>query len=161
MKILKDIVVDTNVFVHSTKPTLDEFEISHKFLQEFEHSAASLCIDNEIPDSFIVKEYWDKFLKVDSYATNVVAKKLSSNQYKQLAKNAPYNSSAAKFILKNIKKEKPRDRVFAGVAYNSENKILVSHDHEDFPNWKRNRFRAKIKVLILMADEAHPLLESG
>jgi predicted nucleic acid-binding protein len=67
-----------------------------------------------------------------------------------LPKNAK-DRGAAKKVTQMIRK--PRDRVFLGIAYNSEEKILVSHDYEDFQASKRVDIRRELSVAVIEADK--------
>ena len=154
-----DVVVDTNVLVHSQNPKEPRCALSCAFLEKLLGSTTKLAVDEGFSldqaqnSSFIGYEYI-KYLTFGSLAMSIIIKMASSKRIDFLPKRAPQREQ--KIIEQTIRNK--IDRVFVGVAYNSREHLLVSHDFEDFQVEKRQFFRRMIGVNICEADDMVPIL---
>lgn len=153
---LNDLVLDTNVLVNAGDPKSDKFNDSNSFLISLLQNGTILCVDKGFNmsettnSSLIFREYRDK-LRFGSIGLNLIGKLNSSHRIVGLEKK-PKDTGAKNLIEQKIRKK--RDRVFVGVAYHSVDKILVSHDFEDFQVNKRVFFKSKLGVEIILALDA-------
>ena len=151
---LLDIVIDTNVLVHSQNPQEPRCALSRVFLERLRDSTSKLAVDEGFSldraqnNSFIGYEYIEN-LSFGSLAFSIVVKMASSKRIDFVPKRAPEREQ--RIINQHIRKKV--DRVFVGVAYNSQEHMLVSHDFEDFQEAKRQYFRREINVNICEAGD--------
>jgi hypothetical protein len=152
--VVNDLVIDTNVFVHAQNPSEQRCASSLSFLESLlSASATSLCVDQgfssdlETNKSHIGGEYLNN-LRAGSFALNVIVTLASTRRIRQVARRAP--QASAKKINQLLRNK--RDRIFLSVAFNSLDKILVSHDYQDFQNEKRYDIRKRLGVMIEEAD---------
>lgn len=151
----KDIVIDTNVLVHSGNPNERCFEASVELLSSILDSNCVICIDKKRElgtgyfDGLISQEY-DKLLGIHTpLATNFISKMFRTQRVVEISKNP--GQKRKKIIEQKIRKK--NDRVFVGVTCNSHDKLLASHDFEDFQKSKRQFLKSKLKINILCSDE--------
>ncbi len=157
---LRDLVVDTNIFVHASDPEEPLSEESILFLESLQESTAFLCVDpgfHEEPArnrSLIGHEYL-KHLKNGMLGYAVVVRLASSERMKPVSRAV--GGGDAKKILKLVPNN-VRDRTFLRVALNSDDKTLSSHDLTDFPTNIRSAIRRTLNVHVRTALETEPLL---
>lgn len=156
---LEDIVIDTNVMLHAQNPAESRFSSSAELLQCIVEGTTSLCVDegfDERPErnrSFITAEYLGK-LQFGSLGYAVVTQLAAQLRIKEVPRRAP--QSVARRINQLIRNK--TDRIFLGVAFNSQEGVLVSHDYTDFQSQKRTTIRTELKVRVLEAGECLPSL---
>ena len=156
---IEDVVVDTNVFVHSDNPGVDEFESSLRFMNRLLESLVALCID----DGFNVDESKNRSLIGNEYfkhikgtlAKSVLAHLAQNQRIKVVGKSVEH--SQRKLILQSVSNK--RDRNFLFVALNSSSKHLVSHDFRDFNKSKRKFINKKVGVIFATASECCVLFQ--
>ena len=151
----KDIVIDTNVLIHSGDPNGRFFESSVELLSNILDSNSVICIDEKRKmgtgnfDGTIYHEYKDKIGFHTPFALNFINKLSQNQRVVEIPKNP--NRKMKKIIERTIRKK--TDRVFVGVACNSHDKLLASHDFEDFQITKRQFLKSQLKINILCSDE--------
>jgi len=151
----KDIVIDTNVLVHSGDPNERCFEASVELLSNILDSNSVICIDEKREtgngkfDGMIYQEYNKRLGFHTPFATNFISKLSRNQRVVEVPKNP--DSKRKKIIEQKIRKKS--DRVFVGVACNSHDNLLASHDFEDFQKPKRQFLKSKLKINILCSEE--------
>ena len=148
---LDDLVLDTNVMLHAENPNEPRRQGSRDLLEGLLRCKTSLRID-EARDSLIIGEYRQK-LRPGMLATVVVAKLAAEKRVLPVEKPS---RKIKNFTLQTLRK--PMDRVFLRVAAMSEDKVLVTHDFEDFQTKKRVDIKRKLGVRVLEASECLPRL---
>ena len=147
----RDIVVDTNVFVHAGNPRVKFFEGARRFMHALENTTVPLCVDkpreDAAPDdntSLILFEYKAKVLP-SSYGFAVLAKLASTKRIKWVSRDVgpAVNGKIRALVPSNI-----RDRTFLRVAYGSLAKIFVSDDGTDFSTPVRKRIAKQLSVRV-------------
>jgi len=152
---LHDIVVDTNVLMHCTDSRESRQHASVELLRRLLASTTVLCVDvgfdldSARNQSHIGHEYL-KHLRFGSLGMIVVSQLAQRKRIRFLPKR-PSDVAARRKINRLITNR--IDRIFLGVATNSESSILASHDHQDFPTGKRTAIRAELGVEVIEADE--------
>lgn len=156
---LTDLVIDTNVLVHSQNPQEPRHPDSVALLQALLDSTALLCVDEGFAcdpganRSHIGSEYLNH-LRAGSLALTVVTRLAQTNRIRQLARTAP--PPTKKRVNQMIANR--RDRIFLSVAFNSGERILASHDYTDFQVSKRGAIEKELGVHIIEARDCEPRL---
>jgi hypothetical protein len=151
--VLDDLVIDTNVLVHAQNPGERRFKDSVQFVESLLGCKAQLCVDpgfsavESANRSLIGGEYLDK-LRVGSIGYSALVMLIGAGRVREVPRAA--DRAANKKILQLVRKK--RDRTFLSVAWGTSEKLLVSHDYEDFQEKKRAEIRKSIGVR--MADAA-------
>ena len=155
---LEDIVIDTNVLMHAQNPDKPRFSDARQFIERMLECTTSLCVDRGFDidharnQSKIGAEYLDK-LQPGSLGFVLIVSFVEAFRLKQTDRLPPRAiSRAINQIISNR-----RDRTFVGVSYNSTERVLVSHDYQDFQPAKRTSIRRNLSVRVL--DAATCLLE--
>jgi ABC-type nitrate/sulfonate/bicarbonate transport system ATPase subunit len=152
---LIDIVVDANVLMHAQNPTSGRMEQSLEFVRTLKGSHTHLCVDEGFSStesknrSRIGSEYLSH-LRAGSVGYEVIA-------YLALSQRIMIVPSAVpKSIRDDVQKQIPKgpDRIYVQVAFNSREKVLVSHDLGDIPQTVRGRLRRNHALRILIAESA-------
>ncbi len=149
---LSDVVIDTNVLLHAQNPNEKRFEDSSNLIRKMLYENTSLCVDQGFSEdeskneSIIGQEYLSN-LQFGSMSSNLIVQLASQQRIKQLTKRAPER------IVRKINQiiRNKIDRVFTNVAYNSDEKTLVSHDYNDFSMTKRQRILTDLQIKIIEA----------
>src|SRR5689334_4111585 len=127
-----DLVIDTNVLLHAENHAEQRQAAALELIQCLLASNIAICVDEGFdPDqarnrSAIAGEYLLR-LRFGSIGLNLVSTLASTGRVRQLPRR-PETAKARRInqLLRNT-----YDRAFLGVACNSQDKILVSHDFED------------------------------
>ena len=148
-----ELVIDTNVLVYASNN--DDYAKKQdciNFIDNLIISNEVIFIDLSIdPNKGIIAHEYYKHLNVGDYGYVLLEKLLSENRIMFIVSTV--HPHINKKIYPRIKKEKAWDRVFVRVAYKTANKILVSHDYEDFTISNREYFRKEIGVHIIEAGD--------
>jgi hypothetical protein len=149
-----DIVIDTCVLVHANN-TNSKYQVSSIKL-------INLMLSNKLyialEDGFDLDESLNKsrmgyeyinHLNPGDLGFSMLAHLLSTNYYIICTNQVPLN--VKKIIIQNI--GNIGDRHFIYVTFNTDNKILVSHDFEDFHKNNRKLFSRVLNISILTAEE--------
>jgi hypothetical protein len=137
-----DVVIDTNVLVHASNCNYEKQQDCIDFINSIMSSSEFMCIDEY--GGTIVGEY-KRHLKPGMMGHTLFFKLIKDKRIKEIdrsidaAINKKINQSG---IIKS-------DRVFVRITYKSEDKILVSHDFDDFTNGRRNTFKKQLNILII------------
>lgn len=149
---MDDLVIDTNVLVHAQNPNEERHASAKEFLTLLLDHTATLCVDegfspkSEKNRSTIGGEYLDKLIP-GSVGFAVIVRLVQELRVKQV-KRRPRRSDCKKIdqMIRN-----KRDRTFVGVACNSTERVLVSHDFVDFQARKRKAIKKALSVSIIEA----------
>jgi len=156
---LNDLVIDTNVLVHAQNPSEQRFSASTRFLSALLDAPTVLCVDHGFAcdeaqnRSHIGTEYLQN-LRAGSFALQVVATLAGSGRVRQVERRAP--QATARQINQLLRNR--FDRIFLSVAFNSTERILVSHDFQDFQLPKRQTIRQTLNVRVIEAHVCAPEL---
>lgn len=153
--------MDTNVLVHTQSRESPYFLDAVRFVGALLATKTALCLDQEFdldnegqPGSLIGAEYL-KHLQPQTYGFIALAALLASGRFK--AVGTKVSDQARKWADQQIPKK--RDRTFFRVALLSDEKILVSHDEDDFSPDVRRRAQKEFSVEICTAAVAQPKLQ--
>lgn len=152
MLILNDIVIDTNVLMHAQNPNEKRFGDSSVLINTILISNTDLCVDEGFSEeegrnkSLIGSEYIDN-LYFGSLGFSLIVDLVQQNRIKPLKRRAPQKiARKINQILSNKK-----DRIFLNVAFNSVEKVFVSHDFADFQMPKRNKILSDFTIRVIEA----------
>jgi len=148
---LSDIVVDTNVLMHSRNSVADIVSDPHGFLRgasefvcAFENCHTKLCVDDA---GQILGEYMGKMVPGKAGAS-ILAKLALTKRIRRV--HGQLNQTHRKHA--NTMNIVARDRTFLAVAVHSDEKLLVSHDMNHFLRHKQD-IRTRFQVAVLKACE--------
>jgi len=151
---LRDIVVDTNVFVHASNPGVTYYSEAKHLVSALEGSPTSLCVDEGFDveparnRSLICGEYYTH-LKFGMPAYALVSELATSGRISIVPRCV--DPAIGKKINQNI--VEPRDRTFLKVAINSQDCFLCSHDFRHFSDHKRTKVKKLFNVRVKTAGE--------
>lgn len=154
-----DIVIDTNIFMHSVNAQFPGQAETAEFLGKVLDGTVFLCIDEGFDldeaknRSKIGSEYFDKVRFVD-FAWHVIA--TMGKQGRIVKVTSKVAAACAKTIRRNVYDK--TDRVFVQVSCNSRSKSLVSHDFTHFPDHVRAELCRAIGVDFSTAAAARELV---
>jgi hypothetical protein len=141
---ISEVVVDTNVFMHSNNPECKEYKMSVAFVSALFSKSGKvfLCVDKprpNAPDSAyhgsIGAEYFGK-LNASMWFFPAFCEFIQ-NSTREKVVDLPV--AEAKWIVDNIAKK--TDRPFLRVAIVTADHVLVSHDFQDFNDHGRKGVR--------------------
>ena len=151
---LTDLVVDTNVFVHADNPSEQRHGASVKLLDLLLESDTHLGIDEGFDldpgrnRSLIGHEYLEKLTPM-SAAFRLLAHLAQSGRMKFVSRSV--DASTRRKINQMLRNK--RDRTFLLVASKTDDRVLCSHDFQDFAKAKRKSVRTTIGVSIIEASD--------
>jgi hypothetical protein len=149
-----DIVIDTNVLVHAGAPSEPRMAEAFDLVRRLIAVETLLCVDNGFDAdrdrnrSLIAAEYYGK-LRYGSPGLGLLAHLAQNHRLRFLPRMA--ERSQQRKINQMIRK--PRDKTFLSVASNSTERVLVSHDFEDFQAKKRPDIKKYLGVAVICASE--------
>jgi hypothetical protein len=156
---LIDVVLDTNVFLHSQDPRQNLRVAAASLLERLSGCNVMLRVDEGFSvdparnRSFIGHEYLTHVRFVDqAYALIVLLGRRGQIQETGKSVGAANQRALCRLISDKT------DRVFVRVAFNSKSKTLVSHDFADFPTDRRAALRKQLQVATIDAEECLPEL---
>jgi hypothetical protein len=133
--VLADIVVDSNVLAHALNPDDARFGASTRLLETLDGALlAKLCLDEGFDAdearsrSRILSEYWMN-VGFGSVASAVLTRIFADGRIREIP------ARSARRVDRDFVRGllvKPLDRSFVHVAAGSSERLLVSHDDEDF-----------------------------
>ena len=150
---MEDIVIDTNVLMHASNPQEALSGAARQLIHLLLNGTTKIVVDEGFSSdeaknqSAIGREYLDK-IRHGSIAFALIIQLVSEHRITSVKKSAGHKHK--KIICQMVRK--PVDRIFLSVACNSQERVLVSHDFEDFSEPKRAVFRRVLKIAILRAD---------
>jgi predicted nucleic acid-binding protein len=151
---IDDIVIDTNILVHADNNEEPRQEHCIAIIDKLYNSQQFLCMDEGFDvvesknSSFIGYEYM-KHLRFGMQGYALILKLVQEDRLRFVPKTIPASINN-KINRTGIKKS---DRVFVKVSFNSDNKILVTHDYEDFTTKVRGIIKNEVGVFVLDADQ--------
>jgi predicted nucleic acid-binding protein len=151
----RDIVIDTNVFMHAGNPHVEYFDGARAFLEALQNANTLLCIDMPRADSTPSKSsslIWDEYerkMKATTYGMVVLAKLASSKRVAWVSRDvgAAISKQIQALVPKNT-----RDKTFIRVAYHSSEKLFMSNDSKDFGPGIRKAIRKALSVHVAYSD---------
>jgi hypothetical protein len=156
---LVDIVIDTNVFLHAENPQEPRQRDADALLNKIRACVVQLCVDDgfdivEAQNRSVIGAEYLKWLRAGSLGYALVTFLAGSARLKILPRAVPAKVSKA------IRTQVPNgpDRTFLKIAFNSQEKVLSSHDFNDIPQTVRNRLFAQVGLSVVDADRAKALL---
>lgn len=151
---LKDIVVDTNIFIHANNNAIKSCESCIAFLNRLLNSNVFLAIDDEFNidesknTSRISYEYF-KYIRHGSLSYAILLSIIKSNRIKQILESE-YNCH--KKLFNKIVRNKD-DIIFLSVSLCTEDKIFITNDFEDFNSGKRKLWEKDMDLKLLSSIE--------
>ena len=162
-RLVDDITVDTNIFVHAGNPAVPQFAAAAEFLSNLQASDTVLAHDAgaifpaDDCRSLIVAEYWAHVGPANPARAIITALFLSDRVRPTSITIAAHH---AKWLVRNV--ADARDRTFVRVATNTNSRHLVSHDLVDFTPAVRSVIARRMQVLVVNADSAsRKLVDEG
>lgn len=148
-----DLVVDTNVLVHASRPGEVSWQsISIEFCERLLACKASMLIDfDEQANRSLLWAEYEKHLKLGDLGYQVLVKLGSEQRIARCDLHVP--SNVHREIKKFIKGSKPRDRTVLKLATKTTTRQLVSHDYEDFQPRKRKDIKSELGIYVVTAAE--------
>lgn len=150
-----EVVVDTNVFLHAHNPEEPRFGAALAFCEQLaaaEHTA--ICVDEGFGwgeasnESLIGSEYLSHIPAI-SLAAALIGALLTQGRVHMVSQRLPQRERQ---IVNQLIRNK-RDRTFVRVAWNCSDRLLVSHDYQDFGAGKRRKISKLLTVSIVGAEE--------
>lgn len=139
---MSNVVIDTNVFVHSCNPNNSYFEGSVDLIRRIRDSDCIICVDEGLDyvEAKNRSRIWSEYLAhipSMSLAKEFLAELLINERVIDVTPSVPQN------ILRRINRSvtDKTDRVFVKVSYNSSSSSLVSHDYAAFSPPIRQAFQ--------------------
>lgn len=159
---LKDIVIDTNVLMHATNPKSGRQQQSVGLLRAMLDSDTALCLDTVFsgqlaqPESSLIWQEYSDNLGAPGFSSEFLTKMATGRRIVHVSRTV--ERSAQKWISRQIVNS--RDRTFVRVALNSIERVLVSHDYQDFPTKVRSACLLRLGVEVLEAEGATVRVDS-
>jgi predicted nucleic acid-binding protein len=156
---LGDLVLDTNVLLHAGDPRQGRQASAQKLFAKLKTTTTKACVDEGYDQdparnrSLIGAEYM-QHLRQGSVGYALIQFLAVNGRIAVLSRHAPAQiKKQISQMIRNV-----RDRTFLGVAYNSQSRLLVSHDFQDFDIGKRARLRRDMGVQVVEAQDCCALL---
>lgn len=154
MEDFDDIVVDTNVLVHAANAANEHYDASVALLRAVIDSDTQLCFElgaaavEAANRSRILSEYWE-YVPSSSFPAIVLATLLQRGQWHCVVHQVP--DGVRRCINQHV--FDPTDRIFARVAHNSIEHVLVTHDGAAFPPGSCDVLRRHCGLTVLPAEQ--------
>jgi len=151
---LSDVVIDANILGHSLNPGSGYFDDSVEFLKVLLAASTLICVDRDFAigagnTSLIGQEYLNN-VGFGSTATTTLQQLMSSGRVKSVPVNVP---SSVRSRIRSLIPRNAHDRRYAQIAYNSDERYLVSHDFDDFPAAVRTDLDRYLGITVAIAAE--------
>jgi hypothetical protein len=152
--VISEIVLDTNVLAHCYNPIEERSSDALALVELVRNSTAALCVD----DGFHPDEARNRSVIGAEYRTHLAFGTPGFYLIQHLAASGRihiYPKRGDRETSRQINRvvRDRGDRVFLGVAWNSSDKVLVSHDYTDFSADKRDHLKREIGVCIVDSRE--------
>jgi hypothetical protein len=157
---LADIVVDTNVFVHANNPENSYSDESKAFAHTLLAADTALCLDEGFAAdearnrSRIAAEYW-QHLSPGMLGHEVIQTLAAARRVRTVELPTDQND---KRTIRRLVPRDATDRAFLGTAIRSDDRVLVSHDFDDFSDDVRDEAEAEWHMRFVEALGASALL---
>ena len=156
---LDDVVVDTNVLIDGSNASAFRYLATYDFLGKLLATSTKLRIDpvsrgnRGVVDNLILTEYAEK-LNASMFGFYVLRQLAANDRISHVERfPEPQVRNRVRQLIRNR-----RDQTFLNVAIQSDDKILTSHDYEDFQAAKRTKIRQEFDVEIIEAGVCLQLL---
>ena len=149
-----DLVLDTCVLMHASNSKCKYQQHSIDLINKLLTNETLVAVDegfylNEtVNESYIALEYI-KRLTPGMLGYSLIIHIASTERFNVITNKVPNNTK--NYIEQLIRNKK--DRMFLRVAYNSNEKTLVSHDFKDYQIRKRKKIKKDIHVSIVEAED--------
>ena len=149
-----DIVLDTCTLVHADNPKSNYQASSIELIDKMFANEVLVTVDegftfDESTNQSYVGLEFIKHLKPGSLGYNLIVY-LALSQRINFVSNVVPNSD--KNYIEQIIRNK-KDRMFLRITFNSNEKILISHDYTDYQVKKRGVIKKNLKINVLVASE--------
>jgi hypothetical protein len=156
---MNDIVIDTNVLLHSENKEISYYQSANETLKLVLQRDLYICVDDvfsidESRNTSVIGHEYFTHIRHGTYAYYFLLDRLNNNKIKPIIKKNHVN--VKRELSKMIKKGEIKNRhdiTFIIVAYGSEDKIFVSNDYEDFNKENRKYISKKFQVSIFDSGE--------
>jgi hypothetical protein len=152
---LLDIVIDTNVFMHSADDRQDGIcETARAFLALLQTCETSLCVDPGFHSerarnrSYIAHEYYEHI----GFAHPAFAVIVLLGRAGRIVETSRLVGPREGKMIRRLVTDRT-DRVFVQVTFNSQSKTLISHDFRHIPIASRRDLRGQLGVNVTDAQE--------
>jgi len=156
---LEDILIDTNVLKHANDSNTPYQTDSIELINAMIDTETLLCVDegftlDETQNRSHIGHEYLKHLKHGSLGHALLRYLFLERRYRFLPRQIP------PAITRQINQQfgNRRDRIFLRVAYNSTEKVLISHDYTDFSIPRRQFFSRSLGIIIEPASEGTNML---
>jgi len=156
---MADVTIDTNVLVHTGNKSTHFYSSAIKTLEIVKTRDLSICVDDVFSldgakNTSVIGHEYIQHVRQGTFAYMFLLDRLTKNKVVQITKKNYKNVKQA-FNKKIMTGEmnKPHDIAYVITAYGSDNKLLISNDHDDFNDAIREYVLNKFSVTILDSDE--------
>jgi predicted nucleic acid-binding protein len=156
---MNDIVIDTNVLVHTNNKNNHFNKYALKSLEIIQNRDLSICVDDvfnidESQNTSTIGHEYIKHIRQGTPAYVFLLDRILKGKIVQIIKKN-YKEVKQKLNKKIMQGEmkKPHDIAFVLVACGSNDKLLVSNDYDDFSNDIRKYIADSFSVSIYDSDE--------
>jgi len=157
---MNDIVIDTNVLLHSHNKKNNYYKSANETLELIRQSDLYLCVDDifsidEVAkNTSIIGHEYIKHIRNGTVAYAFLLDRLYKGKIRQIIKD---HFKMVKLDLSRMIKKgemrNPYDIAFVITAYGSQDKLLISNDNDDFNSKNRKYIQKRFQVTILDSDE--------
>ena len=169
--VLEDIVIDTNVLMHANNPSSGRQQQAVELISAMLGASTALCLDAVFvgdlaqPKSSLIEHEYMENLGAPSIGSEFLIRMASTGRIVRLPRTV--EEDARQWINRQI--GNPRDRTFIRVTVNSSERVLVSHDFQDFPTdvragcssslmwscWKQEKRRLESSPVVRSCERAY------
>ena len=151
---MNDLVIDTCTLKHANDPKSKYFESSVEFINLLFNNDVNCTVDEgfsmiEAENASYIGFEYIKHLQPGSLGYRLITNLALVGRIDFVSNKPPNN---IKNYIEQIIRNK-KDRMFLRVAYNSNEKVLVSHDFTDYQIKKRRTIRRELEVSVVIAKE--------
>jgi predicted nucleic acid-binding protein len=161
MRLLVDIVLDTNVLVHAKNRNSPFNDHSNALLEALRSGSTVWLMD----EGFDIDEATNKSRIYSEYRSKLVASDVGLATLATLARTGrvrmvPACSREHRDLIRRWIKD-AADRYFVRTACESTEKTFVTHDDRSMPQRSRNALKEKLRIVFVDAAEAHSQIGSS
>lgn len=156
---MNDIVVDTNVLVHTNNTNTHYNKSAIETLKYIQRYNIQICVDDvfdidESKNTSVIGHEYIKHIRSGTFAYAFLLERIFARKIVQIRKKE-FGGVKRKLNRKVINKEmtNTHDITFVIVTYGSSSKLLISNDYDDFNEVIRKYVLNEFSVSILDSDE--------
>jgi len=154
-----DIVLDTCTLVHANNEESDYQDDSIELINKLIVNTTLIVVDegftlNETTNGSYIGLEYIKHLMPGMLGYILIQQIAQNQRFKFVSNEIP---QADKNYIEQIIRNK-KDRMFLRVTFNSDEKVLVSHDYTDYQMGKRKTIKKKLNLTILDAVDVNGAL---